>query len=97
MLVGPKNVFKPHLNPQNSPKGPKKVQNIQNETELKIKRKVCTSQQKKVIVYISRSQKLAKPDPDPKNSPNRVQKRKKGPKWVRIKNKKIGLYFQNLS
>ena len=47
MLVGPKNVFKPHLNPQNSPKGPKKVQNIQNETELKIKRKVCTSQQKK--------------------------------------------------
>ena len=35
MLVGPKNVFGPDLNPKNSPEGPKKAQ---NEAKLKLKR-----------------------------------------------------------
>ena len=43
------------------------------------------------------TKKVFEPDPNPENSPERPQKCKKGPKFSRIKNKKIGLYFQNQS
>ena len=44
----------------------------------------------KFIVYLGKS-----PDPNPKNRPEEPKKCKKGPKFGRMKNKKIGLYFQN--
>ena len=37
------------------------------------------------------------PDLNPKNSPQRPKKVKKGPKFGRSKSKKIELYFQNQS
>ena len=39
--------------------------------------------------------KVFEPDPNPKNSPEEPKKCKKAPKFGRMKNKKIGLYFQN--
>ena len=39
--------------------------------------------------------KVLKPDPSPKKSPERPQKCKKGQQFSRIEKKKMSLYFQN--
>ena len=53
MLVGPKKVSGPDLNPKNSPKGPKKVQKCLKWGRIKTKNRVVIPKPK-LIVYIDR-------------------------------------------